>query len=543
MHFWFTLRISFINCNQTNSTKMPLAEHIAEMSLTTLPVTAFIGIYSILGITGNVIVMYVYNRRYPTCNFKYFVLVLAGIDLASCVILMPLEMYTLAHWYQFNFSWLCKVKSFLNVFTVTSSAAVLLLIAIDRFRKVCKPHSKQIQPRFALKLTVLVLLLSVIPASSDAVFWGIHTHVYTTNGANFTARMCEKDDDFKHTQLPKLHVAILYAGVNSIVMLSTVVLYILIAVKLFCIPTGPVITTPQIMVQTSYNEDSGVVTPKPKNGDSEKENVFKFPVDIESGLSESEDLDFHTSVDLSDSQGNITENSQDDVTDDIKNKDRSDDLEMVPLRQKGDDTLHSNSEKKVLRISMEGLTGPGDRNSLQVPNIVVRRPPKSPVSPTANKAKSSRYQRRRSTIGSLSTHTGIRLRRKTLIMFILTSVFVTTTVLYFCLIGLMADNDSHFVTELTTSEQTTWLFFLRLYFINSVINPILYGFLDPRFRKALWNMGVRIKFTAGSLKRSIGMSLRSRSSTGNTRNEVTVLRPHQEPRPILKSRSSATVST
>lgn len=521
---------------------MPLAGHIEEMSITTLPVTICIGIYSILGITGNVIVMYVYNRRYPTCNFKYFVLVLAGIDLASCVILMPLEMYTLAHWYQFNFSWLCKVKSFLNVFTVTSSAAVLLLIAIDRFRKVCRPHSKQIQPRFASKLTLLVLLLSVIPASSDAVFWGIHTHVYTTNGANFTAQMCEKDDDFKDTQLPKLHVAILYAGVNSIVMLSTVVLYILIAVKLFCVPSGPVITTPKIMVQASNTEDSGLVTPK--NADSEKENVFKFPVDIESGLSESEDLDFHTSVDLSDSQGNITEGSQEDVTDEVKNKEeRGNDLEMVALRQKSDDTLHSNSEKKILRISVEGLTGPGDRNSLQVPDIIVRRPPKSPVSPTSNKAKSSTYQRRRSTIGSLSTHTGIRLRRKTLIMFILTAVFVTTTVLYFCLIGLMADNDSHFVIELTMSEQTTWLFFLRLYFINSIINPILYGFLDPRFRRALWNMGVRITFTAGSLKRSIGMSLRSRSSTGNTRNEVTVLRHEQKPRPILKSRSSATVST
>lgn len=518
---------------------MPFTRHIQEMSLTTLPVTICIGIFSVLGIVGNSVIISVYCRKYPTCNFKYFVLVLAVIDLISCMVLMPLEIYTLVSWFKFEYSWLCKTKSFLNVFTVTSSGSTLLLIAIDRFRKVCKPHSKQIQPELAVKLTAFVLLLSVIPSSSDAVFWGIHTHTYTTEKGNLTVRMCEKDDQFKETIFPQLHVTILYAGVNSVVMLSTIVLYILIAVKLFCVPSGPVLTTPQILVETSYNEDGAVV--RSEDVYNEKENMFKFPEDIESGLSESEDIDLHTSVDLSDSQGNVTENSQDYGIDDLKNNgEGSNNLEMLPLRPKSAELL--NSDKKVLRISIQRLSDPGVRNSLQVPDCVLRRPPKSPVSPTSKKAQQSAYKRRRSTIGSLSTHTGIRLRRKTLIMFILTAVFVTTTVLYFCLIGLMADDDSHFVTELTTSEQTAWLFFLRLYFINSVINPILYGFLDPRFRRALWNMGVRITFAAGSLKRNIGMSIRSRPSTGNSGNEVTVVHCRQKPRPILKSRSSTTAS-
>ncbi|XP_053376152.1 uncharacterized protein LOC128547416 [Mercenaria mercenaria] len=512
---------------------MLLTEHTVDMTLVFLPVTIIIGLFSLLGIIGNTVVIIVYNRKYPTCNFKYFVLVLAGIDLVSCAILMPMEMYTLAHWFKFTYSWLCKIKSFLNVFTVTSSASALLLIAIDRFRKVCKPHSKQIQPQLAIKLTIIILFLSIIPATSDAVFWGIHTHVE----GNVTIFMCEKDDEFKDTIWPKLHAVILYAGANSVVMLSTVVLYILIAVKLFCVPSGPVVSTPQIRVDTT-TEDTGMVTTDNAN---KEVNVFMFPVDIESGLSESEDIDSVAPV----NQGDITDDSQDSLIEHVKDNRGGDSLKMVQLRQTSEETDNSLSAKKVLRISIQRLSDSCDRNSLRIPDVIFRKAPrspapKSPVSPTTQKKKREAYRRRRSTIGSLSKHSGIRLRRKTLIMFILTAVFVGTTVLYFCLIGLMSDEDNHFVSKLTSSEQTAWLFFLRLYFINSVINPILYGFLDQRFRRALWNMGVRVTFAAGSLKRNIGMSIRSRSSTG--RNEVTVEQTRREPRSILKSRSSTTVS-
>lgn len=522
---------------------MLLSTHADERTLTSLPVIIFIGLFSILGVTGNGVVIFVYKRKYPTCNFKYFVLVLAGLDLTSCMILMPMEIYTLLHWFMFESAVLCKIKSFLNVFTVSSSASTLLLIAIDRFRKVCKPHSKQIQPKCAIKLTVLVLFLSAIPASSDAVFWGIHTYQTTHEGINITVRMCEKDDAFKDTIWPQLHVAILYAGVNCVVMLSTIVLYVLIAIKLFCIPAGPLVRTTEITVVTPRSDDSGVEITGNDNENEALGNVFRFPADIESGLSDSEDFDIRSSVNLSDSHGDVTDDNLNELTEDDASANATvEQLEMVPLRNNREEPEESSAARKKLTVSIEVLSEPGERNSLQVPGLVLRRVPKSPVSPTTQKMRqTTMYHRRRSTIASLAGRTGTRLRRKTLIMFILTAVFVGTTMLYFCLIVLMADANN-FLTELTASQQTAWIFFLRLYFINSVINPILYGFLDPRFRRALWKMGSHITFATGSLKRNIGLSIRSRSSTGNTRNEVSVVQLHPLLRPILKSRSSITMS-
>lgn len=530
---------------------MPFSELTEEfnekMRITALPVVIFIGLLSILGLLGNCIVIFVYNRKYPKCNFKYFVLVLAVIDLGSCLVLMPMEMYTLLHWFVYEYSWLCKAKSFFNVFTVSSSASTLLLIAIDRFRKVCRPHGKQIQPDLAVKLAILVLSISIIPSTSDAVFWGIHTHTYQYNGSNLTLKMCEKDDEFKNTIFPKLHVVILYAGLNSVVMLSTIGLYSIIAVKMFCVRSMPNLSAPKIMVTTPLSEDSGgLSTPAAPNN---RPSIFRFPSDagIESGLSESDDTGLHSSVNLSDSQGDVTDDERietskiDPVVAELSVEDNGEQLEMVPLRRKNP---KASPPKKALRISIEVANDSENRNSLQLPAIEIRKPPRSPkLSPTfkddvkeKDAATSRAYHRRRSTIASLTGRSSTRLRRKTLIMFILTAVFVGTTVLYFCLIGYMAD-EGILVTSLTAAQRAVWLFFLRLYFVNSVINPVLYGFLDPRFRRALWNMGIRVRFFAGSIKKNLGQSIR-RANSGRISRDMSSAMTTAYPRPILKSRSS-----
>lgn len=75
-----------------------------------------------------------------------------------------------------------------------------------------------------------------------------------------------------------------------------------------------------------------------------------------------------------------------------------------------------------------------------------------------------------------------KMVRKTLIMLILTTVFIVTTVLYLTLLSFISDN---ILEQLNEREKAVYFFFFRLYFINQVINPILYGILDTRFRRIL----------------------------------------------------------
>ena len=82
-----------------------------------------------------------------------------------------------------------------------------------------------------------------------------------------------------------------------------------------------------------------------------------------------------------------------------------------------------------------------------------------------------------------------RIQRKTRITFILSIVFIITTILYFTLLDLIAEN---ILPKLSAVEKAVYFFFFRLVFINHVINPVVYGLLDPQFRKEMKKIPRRI---------------------------------------------------
>jgi hypothetical protein len=82
-----------------------------------------------------------------------------------------------------------------------------------------------------------------------------------------------------------------------------------------------------------------------------------------------------------------------------------------------------------------------------------------------------------------------RRRHKTTIMLILTSVFVISMALYVILTSFVAKPNS-ILLDLSNTQKAVFFFFWRLYFMNSVVNPFLYGFMDPRFRKGLYALHI-----------------------------------------------------
>ena len=77
-----------------------------------------------------------------------------------------------------------------------------------------------------------------------------------------------------------------------------------------------------------------------------------------------------------------------------------------------------------------------------------------------------------------------RIRNKSLIMFVVTLIFNITTLIYFCIFTVVIVREHIF--EIVTPKSTgVFFFFWRIYFINHVINPVVYGSLDPRFRQVL----------------------------------------------------------
>ena len=93
----------------------------------------FVTIMMVMGIIGNVHVIFVYAFRMKPSNHRIFILVLAVLDLIVCSIAMPFSIVDLWNPLTFTMVSACKVLRFINYFICSSSALVLLVISVERW--------------------------------------------------------------------------------------------------------------------------------------------------------------------------------------------------------------------------------------------------------------------------------------------------------------------------------------------------------------------------------------------------------------------------
>ncbi|XP_052824920.1 neuropeptide FF receptor 2-like [Octopus bimaculoides] len=153
-----------------------------------LVVFSIIPFFLIVGLIGNMFVVYIYARQSQKSNVETFILVLAVIDLIGCILGMPLEMTELYPAIQLNY--LCKLYRFIVFICSFMSSLIVISIAIERFRKICCPHDKQITPKRRNTLIIFKTIISValiIPLVfyTEGVPFTHENKIYMTCDTNF----------------------------------------------------------------------------------------------------------------------------------------------------------------------------------------------------------------------------------------------------------------------------------------------------------------------------------------------------------------------
>ncbi|XP_052773521.1 D(1A) dopamine receptor-like [Mya arenaria] len=394
----------------SNVTERELLDQLNdEIKRVLTPVSVFVGIEAVVGFFGNLFVLFVFIKRYHACNFRYFVLCLALLDLISTLTTMPGEILTQQHWYKYPFPVVCKVKSFFNVFTVSGEAFCLCIIAVDRYRKVCAPFRWQIKPRQALLMCGLIYGSAFTLSLPVSFLWGIKQDVRIYNGRNVTVTICETDSYYAGSRQPFLYATSVEVliGICLVIMLS---LYVLVAKRLIlgrsfaqmnrdsCLPMVSKPTTSQ------KNEKSGI---------SDARNVSILEVQIGNGI----------------------------------------------------------AYKETEMRNMDDESDPVDVNDVCVIEAV--RPEVCHI----------KVQHRRQENANL-------VNWKTYIMFVLTIIFIVTTITYMTLLALISEG---ILKRLNAYEKSVYFFFFRLVFINHAINPFVYGCLDPHFKQILGDMKICLR--------------------------------------------------
>ncbi|XP_066933253.1 visual pigment-like receptor peropsin [Clytia hemisphaerica] len=128
-----------------------------------------LGLFSflmILGILGNVLVIYVYSRaknRKRFLKFERMILILAVVDLLASTINPAFYIYQIKTNYKsWHFGYAgCKVIPALGPIFSSISLGLILLMAIDRDRAVCTPFKKQFSLSTLYKAIAVTIFLSI----------------------------------------------------------------------------------------------------------------------------------------------------------------------------------------------------------------------------------------------------------------------------------------------------------------------------------------------------------------------------------------------
>lgn len=189
-----------------------------------LPTVIFLGILIVVGVIGNIIVLVVYTKKYPSTTFKFYILSLAIIDLLTCCISMPFEIADNVLPFLFFNEIVCQVGRFLgNVFKM-ASAFVIVVMAIGRYKKICHPFSKSTSISQARLAFIFSMVLAVVFSWPTLLLQGIRERNLKFN---ITGYDCSISSDVVHTDYPFIFSTVMFS-VYAAVFIALVVLYSLV---------------------------------------------------------------------------------------------------------------------------------------------------------------------------------------------------------------------------------------------------------------------------------------------------------------------------
>ena len=159
-----------------------------------IPVVIFLAFLFFIGTVGNAHVLAIF-RKLPDKQSTYplFIKVLAIVDLATCVLQIPMEIFDIVSPYSRAILKVCKVFRFKQTLLLSLSVLILVLIAYERFNRICRPLKDQMAISKAKCLIGAVVLVSVVQSIPAAFLYGNNTIKIEKN---LTKTVCFIADEF-----------------------------------------------------------------------------------------------------------------------------------------------------------------------------------------------------------------------------------------------------------------------------------------------------------------------------------------------------------
>nr|KAG5698597.1 hypothetical protein BaRGS_027108 [Batillaria attramentaria] len=142
-------------------------------------------------------------QRFKPSTTRTFILAISVSGLATNILSLPGEIYDVRFSYTLDNPDLCRLMRFSNSFLTLVTAFILVPMALDRYRKICRPLHKQHSLR---RTTVSIVVCAGVSVALTIPFTVLNGRQTVDTGVgNITGVTCSVDDDFVNTMFPVLH--------------------------------------------------------------------------------------------------------------------------------------------------------------------------------------------------------------------------------------------------------------------------------------------------------------------------------------------------
>ncbi|XP_060586245.1 putative neuropeptide Y receptor type 6 [Ruditapes philippinarum] len=196
-----------------------------EIFLRILPVATAAGFLLIVSVIGNILTLLFYmkktKRSVPTLLIKY----LAAGDTVTCAVAIPFIPEMIIN-IGYTLRILCKVTHFMGMWAGSISTLLLWIIAIDRYRKICKPLGGQIAVSSAKYIGIGIVIFSLLLATRLLATYEIFKVNVTLTDVNETIQTyyCSASDDGIFKQIGLVFYLVDFS-LNTMVLVTVLVTY------------------------------------------------------------------------------------------------------------------------------------------------------------------------------------------------------------------------------------------------------------------------------------------------------------------------------
>lgn len=157
--------------------------------------SVYIVILMALGLIGNTAVIWIYSTKFKPSNYRTYTLWLASMDIINCIYGMPFLLIYHFNYLRFPSDIYCKSGRFCLVFTSTASAFLLMVIAFDRYRHICRPLQWQLSRTNIQICCITVVILAVGLSWPNFLLFGYYTVEHLP--VNINGTRCWQDDIYR----------------------------------------------------------------------------------------------------------------------------------------------------------------------------------------------------------------------------------------------------------------------------------------------------------------------------------------------------------